>query len=160
MMRCFLLILSLLLVSRATAQTSPIGQHATADPTARLSTAAGGPAAGRRDANLETIALVWNALPAGVVVSREGRIFISFPRWSDTVEFSVGELTKDGRLVAYPNADLHRRDAKDRLVSVQGMDLDAHDRLWLLDAGAGKLVAVELATDRIAQTIDIDPEVT
>jgi sugar lactone lactonase YvrE len=126
----------------------------------RLATVNGGLAAGTSDLKLEPVALIWGAMPAGVVVSRDGRIFLSFPRWSDTVEFSAGELTKDGRLVPYPSADLHRPGAEDRLVSVQGMDLDAQDRLWLLDAGAAKLVAVDLATDRVTKTIPIGSVVT
>ena len=147
-----------------TVAQGPAGQRAATDRATfehtPLATARGGPAAGVRDAKLETIALIWGAMPAGVVVSRDGRIFLSFPRWSDGVEFSVGELAKDGRLVPYPAAQAHHKDATDRLISVQGMDLDPHGRLWLLDAGGGKLVAVDLTTDRLVKTIELDPAVT
>ncbi len=40
----------------------------------------------------------------GITVSRDGRIFVNFPRWSEDAPVSVAEL-KDGKPVAYPNDD-------------------------------------------------------
>ena len=43
----------------------------------------------------------------GVAVSREGRVFVNYPRWSDDVPLSVAEL-KDGEPVAFPSAEWNR----------------------------------------------------
>lgn len=124
--------------------------------------------------NLELVTLFDDPMPIGVVVSKKGRIFISYPRLVDEVDFTVAELKqpnqRNGHRVPYPNAEIHRQDwasPSERLLSVQGMTLDAGDRLWLLDhgkikqnpvpAGAPKLVGVDLETNQIFQKI-IFPE--
>ncbi|MBE9185886.1 hypothetical protein IQ270_14580 [Microcoleus sp. LEGE 07076] len=42
--------------------------------------------------NLGLITLFEDAMPLGVAVSKQGRIFISYPRLVDDVEFTVAEL--------------------------------------------------------------------
>lgn len=45
-------------------------------------------------------------------VTRDGRIFVSYPRWSDNVFVSVGELLPSGEVRSYPDEDWnkwHRR---------------------------------------------------
>lgn len=120
--------------------------------------------------NLEIVTLFEEAMPIGVVVSKQGRIFISYPRLIDDVEFTVAELTQphqqNGRPVPYPNAEIHRQDgapSSERLLCVQGMTLDAHDCLWLLDhakikqssvpTGGPKLVGIDLQTNQIIKKI-------
>jgi len=125
----------------------------------RLPTADGGPALGKRDAKLETVALIWGGMPAGVAVSREGRIFLSFPKWTPQVQYSLGELTKDRGLVAFPDERSHRRGDADGFDSVQGIFIDDGDRLWLLDAGAGKLSVVDLSTNRVTKTVPVPQNV-
>lgn len=124
--------------------------------------------------NLELVTLFDDPMPIGVVVSKAGRIFIGFPRLVDDVEFTVAELKqpnqKNGHPVPYPNAEIHQQDSappSERLLCVQGMTLDAHDRLWLLDhgkikqnqipPGGPKLVGIDLQRDEIFQKI-IFPE--
>src|SRR3954451_21482086 len=54
---------------------------------ADLATAAGGAGQGKRDTRLEVVALFPGPeQPAGVAVSRAGRVFLSFPRWADPVK--------------------------------------------------------------------------
>ncbi len=120
--------------------------------------------------NLELVTLFEDSMPIGVVISKQGRIFISYPRLVDDVEFTVAELKqphqKNGNSVPYPNAEIHRQDAApplERLLCVQGMTLDARDRLWLLDhakikqnsvpIGGPKLVGIDLQTDQIVKKI-------
>lgn len=120
--------------------------------------------------NLEEVTLFYDSMPIGVVVSKQGRIFISYPRLIDDVEFTVAELKqpseKNGHPVPYPNAEIHLQDdapASERLISVQGMTLDARDRLWLLDygkthkkpfsPGGAKLVGIDLQTNQIVKKI-------
>lgn len=49
---------------------------------------------------LETVATFSGPMPAGVTVSDDGRIFVTFPRWGDEVPFTVGEVI-DGEVIAY-----------------------------------------------------------
>lgn len=120
---------------------------------------------------IEIVATFDGPMPTGVAVSREGRIFVNFPRWGDPVDFTVAEL-KDGKSVPYPAAALNRLDPNrpaECLVSVQSVVVDADDRLWLLDTGniefgpllpgGPKLVGVDLKTNAVFQTIPFPPGV-
>src|SRR3954463_382419 len=63
---------------------------------ANLATAQGGPAQGKRDPRLEVVALIDGmAMPTGLTVSRNDRIFLTFPRWGDKVNHTVLELRND-----------------------------------------------------------------
>ncbi|AWN44375.1 hypothetical protein DK389_05210 [Methylobacterium durans] len=109
----------------------------------------------------------------GVTVSRDGRIFINFPRWSEDAPVSVAEL-KDGKPVPYPdeawnawrNAKADEISPKDHFVCVQSVVADGQDRLWVVDAAAPamanvikdgpKLVGIDLKTNRVVRTIPFD----
>jgi sensor domain CHASE-containing protein len=39
----------------------------------------------------------------GVAVTKDGRRFVNFPRWTDDAPISVAELLPDGSLRPYPN---------------------------------------------------------
>ena len=113
----------------------------------------------------------------GISMSAEGRIFVNFPRWTEDAPVSVGELLADGTLRPYPDARWNSwRNARantmavDRhFVCVQSIVCDGHGNLWVLDPGAPgnerilpgapKLVKVDLATDRVMQTILFDADV-
>lgn len=107
----------------------------------------------------------------GVVVTRDGRLFVNFSRFLDpAVKVSVVEVV-DGAPVAFPEG--FKQDdgepADDRLLSIQAMTVDAEDRLWLLDTGkvgqqpiapgAAKLVAYDLGAKKVVKTIHFAPEV-
>ena len=47
----------------------------------------------------------------GIAVMPDGRIFVNFPRWSDDVPVSVGELRPDGSVRAFPNAEWNSGEA-------------------------------------------------
>lgn len=104
-------------------------------------------------------------MPTGVTVSHDGRIFVNFPRWGDDVPYTVGEI-RDGKVVAYPDAIINKADTSkpgSSLLSVQSVVVDPANRLWILDtaapefaapiAGGAKLVAVDLATNKVVKTI-------
>jgi sugar lactone lactonase YvrE len=119
----------------------------------------------------ETVHEFHAQMPTGVTVADDGRVFVCYPRWGDTVEFTVAEL-RDGEEVAYPNAELNVFD-EDRpaecLVSVQSVVVDPAGRLWLLDTGSielgprieggAKLVCVDLATNAVERTIVVPADV-
>ncbi len=114
---------------------------------------------------LEPVAHFDGAMPTGVTVSRQGRIFVNFPKWGDEVEFTVAEIRK-GKAVAYPDEVINRTNPDhlaQTLVSVQSIVVDPADRLWILDTGSPlfqptqyggpKLVCVDLTSDRVIKTI-------
>jgi sugar lactone lactonase YvrE len=114
---------------------------------------------------LEPVAYFNGAMPTGVTVSHQGRIFINFPKWGDEVPFTVSEI-RDGEMVAYPNEATNQTDPDDpaaALVSVQSVVVDRADRLWILDTGSPmfqptkyggpKLVCVDLTTDKLIKKI-------
>ena len=133
------------------------------------------PLAGAAQAGLTQVARFDHQV-TGVAVSRDGRIFVNFPRWTDDAPVSVAEL-KDGKPVPFPDAEWNswrnaRKDAvspKDHFVCVQSVVADGQDRLWVVDAAAPamaavvkdgpKLVAIDLKTNRVAQTIPFDETV-
>ena len=120
-----------------------------------------GPAAGKRDEKLEVVALIYGAMPAGVAVSVEGRIFLTFPRWGDDARVTAVELLSDGKLLAFPNEAAHDQTSNhaDRIISAQGIDIDSKNRVWLLDAGNAKLRAYDLAAGEVVKRITLSPEV-
>ena len=114
---------------------------------------------------LEPVAYFNGAMPTGVTVSHQGRIFVNFPRWGDEVPFTVSEI-RDGEAVAYPDVAINQTDPNDQaaaLVSVQSVVVDPSDRLWILDTGSPlfqqtkyggpKLVCIDLTTDKVVKKI-------
>lgn len=124
-------------------------------------------ASDRAVGSLEVVATFYGAMPTGVTVANDGRIFVNFPRWGDDVPFTVAEV-KNGKTVAYPSSELNlyteEDQAKDRLVSVQSVVVDPSGRrLWIVDTGSlafgpvkpggAKLIAVDLDTNQIVKEI-------
>lgn len=122
-------------------------------------------------AQVERVATFTGAMPTGVTIAPNGRIFVNFPQWGDNSPYAVGEL-KNGKVTPYPDAALNTADETDalhHLVSVQSVVADGRNRLWILDTGApgfrtpvpggAKLVAVDLATDKVVQTIALGSDV-
>ena len=104
-------------------------------------------------------------MPTGVTVASSGRIFINFPRWGGEVPYTVAEI-RDGEVIPYPDATINKFDPKrpgETLGSVQSVVVDPANRLWILDTaapsfstpvpGGAKLVAVDLATNKVVRTI-------
>ena len=122
---------------------------------------------------LDIVATFDGPMPTGVTVSNDGRIFVNFPKWGDAVEYTVAEI-KDGKTLPYPDSAINHYTAgdnqADKLVSVQSVVVDpTGKRLWILDTGSfsfgptspggPKLVAVDLATNRIVKKIVFPPDV-
>jgi sugar lactone lactonase YvrE len=114
---------------------------------------------------LEPVAYFNGAMPTGITVSHQGRIFMNFPKWGDEVPFTVAEI-RNGEPVAYPDQAMnqtHPDEPAAALVSVQSVVVDPADRLWILDTGSPlfqpteyggpKLVCVDLMTDKAVKKI-------
>ena len=110
----------------------------------------------------------------GVTVSEDNRIFVNFPRWTEDTAVSVAELLPGGEVQAYPDEEWNSwRNARkdevtpdDHWVCVQSVVADGRGSLWVLDPAAPaqshvvdkgpKLVRIDLATDKVKQTIAFD----
>lgn len=114
---------------------------------------------------LEPMAFFDGAMPTGVTVSQQGRIFVNFPKWGDEVLFTVAEI-RDGKSVAYPDEAMNQTKPANlaaAFVSVQSVVVDAADRLWILDTGSPlfqptsyggpKLLCVDLKSDQVIKKI-------
>jgi sugar lactone lactonase YvrE len=121
--------------------------------------------------NIQEVHKFKDQMPTGVTISSTGRIFVNFPRWGDEVAYTVGEL-KDGVVHPYPSLETNTFDPKQpakTFSSVQSVVVDAKDRLWVLDPaapkfgtrinGAAKLVAFDLSTNQVVETIVIPANV-
>ncbi|GBQ91371.1 hypothetical protein AA23498_1166 [Acetobacter nitrogenifigens DSM 23921 = NBRC 105050] len=120
---------------------------------------------------VEQVAALSGAMPTGVTVAPNGRIFLNYPQWGDHPRFAVGEL-KDGHVVPYPDEILNIPDTltpDGHFLSVQSVVADGANRLWVLDTGAPgfsspvaggtKLVAIDMGTNKVVQTIVLGPDV-
>ena len=114
---------------------------------------------------LEPMVFFDGAMPTGVTVSQQGRIFVNFPKWGDEVLFTVAEI-RDGKAVAYPDEAMNQTKPANlaaAFVSVQSVVVDAADRLWILDTGSPlfqptsyggpKLLCVDLKSDQVIKKI-------
>jgi sugar lactone lactonase YvrE len=154
--KSFFAVSTLVLGVAVTAQT------ALAEPTADFSASA---PADKAIGQLQQVFAFNDAMPTGVTVSETGRIFVNFPRWGDDVPFTVAEI-RDGNVQAWPNAQINKEDPQDPakgLISVQSVVADGQGRVWLLDTaapgfaapkpGGAKLVAVDLASNKVVKTL-------
>jgi len=121
--------------------------------------------------DLEVVATLNGPMPTGVTVSNDGRVFVNFPRWGDEKlypDFYTVAEVKNGKTVPYPSAEINKADpnrAAQTLLAVQSVVVDpTGKRLWIVDTGNGfgdfreggpKLVAVDLATNKVVKTITI-----
>jgi sugar lactone lactonase YvrE len=112
----------------------------------------------------------------GVAVTREGRIFVNFPRWSPEVPLSVAEVLDDGSLLAFPDTTWNQwapgLDPASHWVCVQSVVADGKGSLWVLDPaspgfggvvpGGAKLVEFDALTGELLRVIvfpdDVAPE--
>ena len=109
----------------------------------------------------------------GIAISGKGRIFVCFPRWSDDVPISVGEVLDSGRIRPFPNEAWNVWDASaspgEHFVCVQSVYIDRQDNLWILDAaspylsgavpGGAKLLKVDIDNGKVLRTILFDEAV-
>jgi sugar lactone lactonase YvrE len=109
----------------------------------------------------------------GVSVSKTGRVFVNFPRWSPQYWNAVVEVMPDGSAKPFPDEAWNRwnldpKKAGTHFVCVQSVVVDDSDALWALDPaapmlmsivpGGPKLVKIDLKTNRVSRVIAIGPE--
>ena len=112
----------------------------------------------------------------GIAVAKDGRIFVSFPRWTEDAPVSVAEV-KGGKPVPYPDAEWNgwrnalkdKVEARDHFVCVQTVEMDHAGNIWVLDAGApamshlvpgaAKLVEIDTKTNKVVRVVRFDDKV-
>ncbi|MCT4615944.1 MAG: hypothetical protein N4A49_13855 [Marinifilaceae bacterium] len=97
----------------------------------------------------------------GIAVSKEGRIFVNFPKWSDNVPISLAEII-NGEIKSFPNED-------QKFDAVQSIYIDNKNRLWVLDTrnpkfkgvleGGPKLYLFDLNSNQIRKEFQFKSEV-
>lgn len=110
----------------------------------------------------------------GVSVSKTGRLFVNFPRWSAEYLNAVVEAMPDGSSQPFPNEEWNRWDldpktAARHFVCVQSVVVDDQDSLWILDPaapmlmsivpGGPKLVQVDLKSNKVTRVISFPADV-
>jgi Major royal jelly protein len=127
---------------------------------------------GDRQDKLEIVRVAHSeAMLNGVAVSPGGRIFSSFPRWTEIPTPSLAEAMPDGSFKPYPGGAWNEwrpgLPAGERFVAVHSAFADANNNLWVVDdaapfhsayvEGGPKLVKIDLATDRVTRIYPIGP---
>ena len=110
---------------------------------------------------LETVAEFGKHQPIGVGISKERRIFITFPKTPENYDYGLAEIV-NGQRKPYPNAEWNQWDSlnpQNRFINVQALFVDQINALWVLDpANPGdeapiiqgiKLMKINLATNQI-----------
>lgn len=123
---------------------------------------------------IEVVAEFPDQQVTGVAVSKDGRVFVSFPRWRDGVDVSVGELRADGSVRALPDGRWNSWSeadggAQDKWVCVQAVWVDPENRLWVIDpaspkmagvaSGGAKLVRIDVATGDVERVYALGNDV-
>ncbi len=97
----------------------------------------------------------------GVAISKNGRIFLNYPYWSNNYQYAVVELLKNGAKKPYPNVQWNNSSEFpiDCFICVQSVFVDKNDYLWVLDTGnpmfkgvvrgGAKLVKIDLGTNKV-----------
>jgi len=108
----------------------------------------------------------------GIAVSKEGRIFVCYPRWFPDVPVSVAEIMATGTVRPFPNEEWNtwnpEQSPGDHFICVQSVYIDKNNFLWILDPAlppfrgkkGSKLIKVNLENNRIAATIFFDESIT
>jgi len=109
----------------------------------------------------------------GLTITRDNKIFVNYPRWSDYIPMSVGFLNEQGNPVPFPDSSWNEwskgMSAERHFICVQSVVVDDEGRLWVLDPanpqfggviqGGAKLVAFEPSTGKMLQRIVFDSTV-
>jgi sugar lactone lactonase YvrE len=104
----------------------------------------------------------------GIAVSKTGRLFTNYPRWSPTYHYGVVEI-KNGKPFPYPDSAYNSWTPQDsglkKWICAMAVTIDDQDNLWVVDPAspqlAGvikngqKLVRINLHKDSVEQTYSL-----
>jgi sugar lactone lactonase YvrE len=110
----------------------------------------------------------------GITISKTGRFFVNFPRWSDRYQYAVIEVLADGSTKPFPDAHWNQWNRKpstagQQFVCVQSVVADDQNALWVVDPaaplltspvpGGAKLVKIDLGTNTVTQVIHFGSDI-
>ncbi len=121
---------------------------------------------------LVRVAASHDAMINGVAVAPNGRIFASFPHWTDGQAPGVAELLADGSFRPFPgrgwNDRPSNRSSSEYFVAVHSIFIDASNHLWVVDdaaphqtrneAARPKIVEIDLLTDSVVRVFQLNIE--
>ncbi len=109
----------------------------------------------------------------GVAVSKSGRVFTNYPRWSSTYKFALVEVDKNKAVKPFPNAEWNiwnvekGGDKQNHFLCVQAVVIDDKDTMWVVDAGYAqntegndkgqKLVKINLSNNAVEKVYPLAP---
>lgn len=113
------------------------------------------------------------AMLNGVAVSPSGRVFSSFPRWTDKPTPGVAEAMPDGSFRPFPGGDWNEwrpgLPTRDRFVAIHSVHADRDNNLWVIDDSAPrhaaladarpKIVRIDIARNAVARVYSLDVDV-
>jgi sugar lactone lactonase YvrE len=129
-----------------------------------------------RDDRLQVVATFEHQV-TGVTIAPDGRIFVSFPRWTEDTPVSVAELMPDGSTKPYPNeewnswrnARMSEVSSSEHFVCVQSVVADQRGSLWVVDPaapnaektikGGPKVVEIDLKSNNVKRSFPIPPDI-
>ncbi len=85
---------------------------------------------------LEEVRSFGKLQPVGIAMSAKGRLFVSFPKWTDHYEQAVVEVLPDGKMIPFPDPEWNKWDTarpQNHFISVQALFIDRQDAVWALD---------------------------
>jgi sugar lactone lactonase YvrE len=123
-------------------------------------------------AELIRVAASPEAMINGVAVSPGGRVFSSFPRWTDNPTPGVAEAMADGTFKPFPggawNTWAPGQPTQDRFVAVHSVHADRANNLWVIDDSAPhhqvlpgarpKIVHIDLARNAVVRVYALGEE--
>jgi sugar lactone lactonase YvrE len=82
----------------------------------------------------------------GVAVTSDNKVFMNYPRWSDTLKYSVAMVVDSTTVEPFPDATWNTWNPTlppgDRFVCVQSVYVDKNNFLWVLDPASPKMQGV------------------
>jgi sugar lactone lactonase YvrE len=106
----------------------------------------------------------------GVAVSKEGRLFVCYPLWQGSHQYSLVEVINGKEVKPYPNEEMNSWkegvNGKDKWVCVQAVYIDDQNTMWVVDPAAPqmkqvyqnshKLVRINLSTNAIEKIYSME----
>ncbi|HEX8349438.1 MAG TPA: L-dopachrome tautomerase-related protein, partial [Hymenobacter sp.] len=124
---------------------------------------------------LQVVAALQGPQFVGVAVLPDGRTFVDFPRWDYNPVNPVAQLSADGSLQPYPDAnwclwnETVRNEPQKHWICPQSVYADPSGMLWVLDpaapglkatvVGGPKLVKIDPKTNKVVQNISFPESV-
>ncbi|MGJ5641391.1 SMP-30/gluconolactonase/LRE family protein [Formosa sp. S-31] len=109
----------------------------------------------------------------GVAVSKSGRVFTNYPRWSTTYKHALVEIGKNNTVKPFPNKawnewDVEKGgDKQNHFLCVQAVVIDDQNTMWIVDAGYAKnadgndkgqkLVKINLKSNKVERVYPLYP---